>query len=40
MISEKRKCKFFLATGKDNDEQLILKEILKSELPALKKLRG
>ena len=31
MISEKKKCKFFLATGKDNDEQLILNEILKSE---------
>jgi len=31
MISEKKKCKFFLATGKDYDEQLILKEILKSE---------
>ena len=31
MISEKKKCKFFLATGKDYDEQLILKEILKSK---------
>ena len=31
MMSEKKKCKFFLATGKDYDEQLILKEILKSE---------
>ena len=31
MMSEKNKCKFFLATGKDNDEQLILNEILKSE---------
>ena len=31
MISEKKKCKFFLATGKDNDEQLILNEILKSK---------
>ena len=28
---EKKKCKFFLATGKDNDEQIILNEILKSE---------
>jgi len=31
MILKKKKCKFFLATGKDNDEQLILNEILKSE---------
>ena len=31
MISEKKKCKFFLATGKDYYEQLILKDILKSE---------
>ncbi len=31
MISEKNKCKFFLATGKNNDEQLILNEILKSK---------
>ena len=31
MISEKKKCKFFLATGKDSDEQLILSEILKSK---------
>ena len=31
MISEERKCKFFLATGKDNDEQLILNEIIKSK---------
>ena len=31
MISEKKKCKFFLATGKDNDEQYILNEILKSK---------
>ena len=30
MMSEKRKCKFFLATGKNNEEQLILNEILKS----------
>jgi len=31
MISEKKRCKFFLATGKDNDEQHILKEILESK---------
>ena len=31
MMSEKKKCKFFLATGKDNDEQYILNEILKSK---------
>ena len=31
MISEERKCKFFLATGKDNDEQLILNEIITSK---------
>jgi len=30
MMSEKKKCKFFLATGKNNEEQLILNEILKS----------
>ena len=30
MISEKRKSKFFLATGKNDEEQLILNEILKS----------
>ena len=30
-MSKKKKCKFFLATGKDNDEQLILNEILKSK---------
>jgi heptosyltransferase-2 len=30
-ISEKKKCKFFLATGKNNDEQLILNEILESK---------
>ncbi len=30
-MSEKKKCKFFLATGKDNNEQLILNEILKSK---------
>ena len=28
---KKKKCKFFLATGKDNDEQLILNEILESK---------
>ena len=31
MMSERKKCKFFLATGKHNDEQLILNEILKSK---------
>ena len=31
MISENKKCKFFLATGKDNDEQSILNEIIKSK---------
>ena len=31
MISEKKKCKFFLATGKDYNEQLLLKDILQSE---------
>ena len=35
MISEKKKCKFFLATGDDNDEQLILNEILKSKFKDL-----
>ena len=35
MMSKKNKCKFFLATGKDYDEQLILKEILKSEFKNL-----
>ena len=30
-ISEKRKCRFFLATGKNNEEQIILNEILKSK---------
>ena len=34
-IETKNKCKFFLATGKDYDEQLILKEILKSEFKNL-----
>ena len=31
LIVKKHKCKFFLATGKDYDEQKILKEILNSE---------
>jgi len=31
LITQKYKCKFFLATGKDNDEQKILKEILGTE---------
>ena len=31
LISQKYKCKFFLATGKNNQEQEILKEILNSE---------
>ena len=31
VMLEKKKCKFFLATGKDNDEQLILNEILESK---------
>ena len=31
IMSKKKKCKFFLATGKDNDEQLILNEILNSK---------
>ena len=30
-ISKIKKCKFFLATGKDTEEQIILKEILKSK---------
>ena len=30
-ISKVKKCKFFLATGKSNEEQIILKEILDSE---------
>ena len=29
-ISKVKTCKFFLATGKNNDEQIILKEILQS----------
>ena len=31
MISEREACRFFLATGKDDEEQLILNEIMKSE---------
>ena len=31
LISEKYKCKFFLATGKNSDEQDILKEILNTK---------
>jgi len=31
LITQKYKCKFFLATGKDNQEQKILKEILSTE---------
>ena len=31
LITQKYKCKFFLATGKDNQEQKILKEILGTE---------
>tara|TARA_Y100000588_G_scaffold214487_1_gene228332 strand:- start:328 stop:885 length:558 start_codon:yes stop_codon:yes gene_type:complete len=31
MVSNKYECKFFLATGKKQEEQLILNEILKSE---------
>ena len=30
-ISKVKKCKFFLATGKDYEEQIILKEILDSD---------
>ena len=30
-ISEVKKCRFFLATGKNNEEQIILNEILKSK---------
>ncbi len=30
-ISDIKKCKFFLATGKDNEEQIILNEILQSK---------
>ena len=32
LISKNYDCKFFLATGKNEDEQKILNEILKSEL--------
>jgi len=35
MISKNKKCKFFLATGKNYDEQLILNEILKSKYKKL-----
>ena len=31
LITQKYKCKFFLATGKNNEEQEILKEILSTE---------
>ena len=31
LITQKYRCKFFLATGKDNQEQKILKEILNTE---------
>ena len=31
LITQKYKCKFFLATGKNNEEQKILKEILNTE---------
>ena len=31
LITQKYKCKFFLATGKDKEEQEILKEILNTE---------
>ena len=34
IISKNYDCKFFLATGKDNDEQKILKEILNSDISA------
>jgi len=34
-ISKKKKCKFFLATGKDPDEQVILNEILQSRFRKL-----
>jgi heptosyltransferase-2 len=32
LINQKYKCKFFLATGKNNQEQEILKEILRTDL--------
>ena len=31
ILSKKKRCKFFLATGKNSDEQFILNEILQSE---------
>ena len=34
-ISKVKKCKFFLATGKDNEEQIILKKILGSQFSNL-----
>ena len=34
-ISKIKKCKFYLATGKDNDEQIILSEILESKFKDL-----
>ena len=34
-ISKVKKCKFFLATGKDNEEQIILDEILQSKFKDL-----
>ncbi len=34
-ISKNRKCKFFLATGKDNQEQIILSDILNSKFKNL-----
>ena len=34
-ISKIKKCKFFLATGKDNGEQIILNEILNSKFKNL-----
>ena len=34
-ISKFKKCKFFLATGKDDEEQIILKEILDSDFKNL-----
>ena len=34
-LSKTKKCKFFLATGKDNEEQIILNQILQSEFKNL-----
>ena len=34
-ISKVKKCKFFLATGKNNDEQIILNEILNTKFKSL-----